>query len=68
MNNLTRLVNNNLKKSSCLLSHVDKTSLVKYSQICKFSIISVLNSGTRENINIGTIGNFEIKFYVLINF
>lgn len=46
-----------------LLSHVDKTSLVKYSQNCKFSIISVLNSGTRENINIGTIGNIKILLH-----
>lgn len=58
MNYLTKLVIKNVKISSSLLSTStrNKINFFENMQKCKISILSVLNSGTKENINIGTIG------------
>lgn len=58
MNYLTKLVIKNVKISSSLLSTStrNKINFFENMQKCKISISSVLNSGTKENINIGTIG------------
>ncbi|RNA32163.1 elongation factor mitochondrial-like [Brachionus plicatilis] len=59
MNCLTRLAFNNVKSSSNLLNIEKKINLIKNVQFLKFSILSVLNSSTKENINIGTIGHID---------